>query len=135
MTIAQNADSDGDISSTIRHQISMPIGSTKCRPALTAGQVSSGFGWSMSMSGGRSGLFDAAHTENRYSASTIAPTTHGVASPSTRFAASSTQYSTPITMIVPEMPRPVRINAAVQERGSRRISGCMPSFSASRCTM
>ena len=60
-TIAQNAESDGDISSTIRHQISMPIGSRKCSPALTAGQVSSERGCSMSMSSGRSGHFAAIH--------------------------------------------------------------------------
>ncbi len=87
--MAQNADSAGDISSTIRHQISVPIGIKKCRPARTVGQVSSGFGLSMSMSSGRSGLLAACCTLTAYSASTTAPTAHGAAAPSAPLIASS----------------------------------------------
>ena len=65
ITIDQNADSDGDISSTIRHQISTPTGSRKCSPARTAGQVSSARGASMSMSCGRSGHAAACLTAKR----------------------------------------------------------------------
>ena len=90
-TIAQNADSDGESSSIIRHQISTPIGSRKCSPALTVGQVSSAFGLSMSMSEGRSGLFAAIHVENRYRPRTNRPMTHCAPSPRKRLASSRIQ--------------------------------------------
>ena len=67
-------------------------------------------------------LFAAAHTEKRYSASTIAPTTHGVASPITRFVASSTQYSTPMTTIVPEMP--IRRSGCLSRTAASGSSSC-----------
>ena len=59
------AASAGDISSTIRHQIRMPMGMMKCRPARTVGQVCSGLGLSMSMSVARSGQLAACHTATR----------------------------------------------------------------------
>jgi hypothetical protein len=61
-TVAQNAESEGESSSIIRHQISTPMGIRKCMPALTVGQVSGSTGLSTSMSGGRSGQRDATHT-------------------------------------------------------------------------
>ena len=79
---AQKAESAGDISSTIRHQISTPMGMMKCSPARTVGQVSSGLGLLTSMSSGRSGLRAASRSAYRYIASSVPPTAQGAAAPS-----------------------------------------------------
>ncbi len=62
VTVAQNAESDGDSSSIISAQISTPIGIRKCSPAFTVGHVSGSTGLSTLMSAGRSGHFDATYT-------------------------------------------------------------------------
>jgi hypothetical protein len=87
--MAQKADSAGENSSIIRHQISVPIGSRKCSPARTVGQVSSGCGLSTSMSVGRSGQAAAWRIDTPYSASTTAPIANGAAAPSSALSAAN----------------------------------------------
>ena len=136
-TIAQNADSDGDSSSTIRHQISMPIGmqEMQARPSPRARCRARADARCRCPSAGRDSSPPCTLRRHR-----ARPTTHvvayGAAAPSIAVdAAQQVVDQAARRGSCREMPSAVRRRCTRHGLRLARRIGCMPSFSASRCTM